>query len=345
MNLKKERDIGIDLVKCIAILGVLIIHMCPYTGELGSFEWGSSLFWGSITRGSVPLFLMASGALFLDSKKELSLKKLFFKNILRIVIAMLVWAFLYKLYHLVGSETLNVQTAVQAFKEVLLFNQEFHFYYLHIIIVFYVLLPIIRVFVQNADVKTLRYALGVWLVLGVIYPSVDIFWPFNLLDGVPRLWRLNMVYCAIGYGMLGYYLKKYPLSSVLGLCFAVFGVCLIFTGTYVFSLRDGFLQEDPFLSGMGFGATMLSTGVFVIANNVKVKNAKITSVAIWLSGASFCVYLCHMQVSYILNFLGINATFAHPAISVPCMALAVLAISLVVYFVLSKIPVIKKWII
>ena len=65
-----NRVLAIDLVKCIAIFGVAVIHVVSpgYTNPAGSFNWWASLFWGSVTRASVPLFLMCTGVLFLDER-------------------------------------------------------------------------------------------------------------------------------------------------------------------------------------------------------------------------------------------------------------------------------------
>lgn len=207
-----ERNSKIDLLKTVAIFGVIVIHMCSggYAAQIPSFNWISSVFWGSIVRASVPIFFMCSGALLLSPQKDLSLKKLFTKNLLKIVIAMFAWASAYKFYHLFTAETLTFAACLQALKEVILFKHEFHLYYLHILILVYVFLPITRIFVKNASQKELKYALAIWFLLGIIYPTVKVFWPFNLLTGIPVQWSMNMTYSAIGYGILGYYLSCYP---------------------------------------------------------------------------------------------------------------------------------------
>ena len=87
----KERDRQIDLVKTLAIIGVIFIHTCSpgFQRPVGSVGFLTTLFYGSIVRASVPLFFMCSGALLLDPGRELTMKKLWLRNILRIVIAML----------------------------------------------------------------------------------------------------------------------------------------------------------------------------------------------------------------------------------------------------------------
>ncbi|MBQ4526910.1 MAG: acyltransferase family protein [Clostridia bacterium] len=344
MTQTKARDIGMDLVKCIAIISVLIIHTCLYSGDVGSFEWSSSLFWGSITRGSVPLFLMASGAVMLQGDKEISLKKLYFKNILRIVAAMIFWGIAYKICHLIQNDTLNYEMVIHSVKEVFVFNQEFHFYYMHIIIIVYAFIPITRVLVHNCTKNQLSYLIVLWLALAVIYPNICVFWPFNLISGVVPLWKMNMVYAGIGYGILGYYLKKYPLPTWLGLTMILCGFTIVFGGTYWVSTDYGILQEH-FYSGMGIGATLLATGIFSLADRVMLEDTVIKKSIIWLSKASFCIYLCHMLIMYALSVMGINAEMFTPIVSIPCVALINIILSSVVYFVISKIPLLRKWII
>ena len=81
MTDRSTRDLSIDLIKVIAIFGVLVIHVDAGVltqEQIGSFEWICGRVWGSLVRGSVPLFLMTSGALMLNPRKELALKKLYF---------------------------------------------------------------------------------------------------------------------------------------------------------------------------------------------------------------------------------------------------------------------------
>lgn len=129
----------IDLIKVVAIIGVVAIHTCSggFQAPLMSFDWLSAVFWRCLTSASVPLFFMCSGATLLRPEKDLPIKRLYSKNMLRIVVALFAWALLYKLFHLMASGALSGAGLFQAVKELLLFNHEFHLYYLHIIIIVY----------------------------------------------------------------------------------------------------------------------------------------------------------------------------------------------------------------
>ena len=76
-NPTDTRDGSIDFLKALAIFGVLTIHTCTlgYQTPVGSSSWGAAVFWGAVTRASVPIFLMCSGALLLDPARALPLKK------------------------------------------------------------------------------------------------------------------------------------------------------------------------------------------------------------------------------------------------------------------------------
>ncbi|GHU96937.1 membrane protein [Clostridia bacterium] len=335
----ENRDGGITLLKAVAIAGVLIIHLCGAGGgaEVGSANWVTAIFFGSAARASVPIFLMCSGALLLPPRKELTLKKLYLKNLLRIVVALFFWAFVYQISHM---KDFSPSELLRAVKDVLLFRHEFHFYYLHIMILVYVFLPITRVFVKNSDKKQLLYFLAVWFALGILFPTLKPFYPFTLLSGFPLQWMMIMSYAAIGYGVLGYYLKTFPPPKRLIAASAAVGFLAIFGGTWVVSVKHGVLYER-LLEGMGVFACLLAIGLFGLLSRVKIRSR----IVFFLSDASFCVYLVHLLVIRALAEIGLTVGTAPIIVSVPMMFAAVLAGSCAVYAVMSRIPVLKKWLV
>lgn len=341
-----NRERGVDLAKAAAILGVIIIHTCaPGSFPIGSFDWVSAVFWSSITRASVPIFFLCSGVLFLNPQKELPIRKLYFRYILRIAVALFFWAYAYKLYYLFVGGTLSLGALVQAAKEVLLFKHEFHLYFLHIILLFYAMLPIVRRFVLHAGRAELRYALILWFAVGILYPTLRPFWPFSLLSGIPSQWLLNQCYAAMGYGLLGFYLKRYGISLRAGILFAIAGFAFVFGGTIGMSLYTGAFYAG-FLEGMTVGPALLAVGEFGIFLHASGHLRGNGAVAIsHLSKASFCIYLVHIFVLNLFTHFGMTAHAFLPVFSIPLVSLCNLGISLCGYFVLSKIPVVKRWLI
>lgn len=344
------RNTSIDFIKVIAIIGVVTIHTCigGYSYPIGSWNWGASLFWGSITRASVPLFFMCSGALLLDPHHELSIKKLYTKNILRVLIALLFWAMAYKVFNLFVSGTFSVPAIIQAIKEVILFKHESHLYYIHIILLVYVFLPITRVFVQNANKKSMEYALALWFILGILFPTVKVFWPFSLLSGIPLQWMMNMAYASIGYGILGYYIKQYRnFKPACYMMIGSIGFILIFGATWYGSLRRGELYQH-FLEGMTCGVAFLAVGIYGICITLTEKreySKRIRTVLSYWAKASFCIFLVHVFFLKMFPSIGLTVNIFPCLISIPLLAILNLLCSMCVYWLLSHVVILKKWVV
>ena len=99
----QARQLDLDLVRTVAIFGTVLIHATAVGGfnwAFGSAAWTANLFWSSLLRCAVPLFLMCSGALFLDPGRDLPLKTLWGKYMFRIAVALVFWATAYLVWGL-----------------------------------------------------------------------------------------------------------------------------------------------------------------------------------------------------------------------------------------------------
>lgn len=342
-----RRAVNIDLVKTIAIFCVVFIHAggVYYAFPVGSFSWNSALFYGSLVRAGVPLFLMCSGALMLDPQKNTDIRRLYTHNIPRLLAAMFFWGLAYKVWHLAFGEGITVSGVFHAVKELLLFKQEFHFYYLHIILLVYAFLPVTRCFVASAPRSLIRYALVLWFAFGILYPTVSCFWPFTLLGGMAPQYLINMTYASVGYGVLGRVLYESPPSGIRsGVCAAA-GFAVVFGGTYALSMRDGCLNE-LFFSGMTVGTFLLAVGIYGLCIRCgQTIGSRAARIVCYVSRASFCVYLTHMFVIYILEGFGFYVAQGVILVTVPLVSLVVIGVCLAVYAVLSRVPVLNKWIV
>lgn len=341
MEVVMKRSTGIDLLKTIAIFCVIVIHTCSYSQT--GFDWYASVFWGSLTRMAVPVFFMCSGALLLDPERSFSPKKFFKKNFLRVFIALIVWAAVYKLLHLVSSGNLNGPSVLYALKELVLFRHEDHFYYLHILLLLYAFVPVLRVLTKYAGKRCLTYLLALWALLGIVYPTVKAFWPFSLLGGIPAQWLINMTYASFGYAILGYYLRTYPIRKSTSVLLYLLGFTVTFAGTVLMSLRSGGLYTG-FLEGMSIGVALEAAGLFGLFIGFDARE-KAAGFLEYTSRSTLCVYAVHMLVLKGFGRLGLSVIRFSSLISVPLLSLLNLVICLGVYFVLSRIPFIKKYLV
>lgn len=326
--------------------GVLLIHVSAggLGGAPGSFDWLSALFWNALSRGSVPVFLMVTGALLLDPGREVSLRGLWLRRIPRLLAALLFWALAYRFYGMRAEGVpFTGETVLEAVKQVLAFHHQNHLYYLHIALLVYALLPALRLMTAHGDRGTLAYLLALWAALGIVYPTLRGAWPLTLLRGIPTQYGLSLAYAGGGYALLGWYLRQYARRPGPWALTAAAGFLVTFGGTAALSLGDGVLN-GALLEGNSPGPALLAAGVcgwaFAALGDRPAPKALHT-----LSRAAFCVYLVHLVPYWELGKLGLSAAAGPCAVSVPLTAAAVLACSLAVWAVLSRVPVVREWVI
>ena len=94
MNIKKKnltqnnRVIYFDYLRIMATIAVIVLHVAGqnfYAPGVNTYEWHVFNIYDSIVRWAVPIFVMISGALFLNTEKQLNIKALYTKNIFRIL--------------------------------------------------------------------------------------------------------------------------------------------------------------------------------------------------------------------------------------------------------------------
>jgi len=300
----EKRNRGVDLIKTVAILGVITVHLSANTviyGAIGTAEWVIALLWRCLSGACVPLFFMCTGALFLTEEKTFSIKKLYSKNIVRLICAMLFWAMAYKVWNLLSANDLTVSSFMNALLQVIRFEQQPHLYFIHIMLLAYALLPVLKVFVTKAEKRHLVYALAVWFVLGILAQDIRHYFT---LGGIPAQWPLNMAWSSLGYILLGHYLSRYGLKKGVAALMGAAGFCVMFFGTAFLAFAKG-SSTDRFLSGMGTGACLLGAGAFALLyKSAQSLGEKASRFCTCVSKASFCAYTSHMFIVYIYIYIG-----------------------------------------
>jgi len=344
-----QRDPGLDVVRALAICMVALIHVSAgfvlAVLPPGGGDWWAALLWSGPARMAVPLFFMCSGALMLG--REVSVKRLLTHNLPRILAAMFFWAFVHHLAGLVVSESGVTAAGVwDAVKRTVLFQHEFHFYYLHILLVVYAFLPALRVFVRSATRREMEYLLGVWFVVGILCPILPIFWPFSLIPPIREWWTLGLTFTCVGYALLGHYLRKFgpsiaPRRYVVSL---LLGAAITIGGCAWFSLKNGVLHES-FLGGNTPGAFLMACGLFGLCVSRKSWPQWVVVVSGRLARASFCIYLTHYLFQRVFARLGLGGVLSPCALTIPAVTLLVLGCGYLLWEVLHRIPVCKDYLV
>ena len=255
-----------------ATIAVVACHVCTHLawewGKVSDREWHFGNLVTGASRFSVPVFVMASGAVLLQTGRNQSLRDFYARRASRLAIPLLAWSAFYIWF---GRWTTDQKLVWTDFPRLLLLGQPYyHLYFLFVVTGLYLLTPYLRIFVDAAPRRYL--VTGTALIMAV-----------TLLDKLHRvLSGLSLEPNAfsyflpwIGYFLLGYVLATMPMPAGrrrIGWLAAVTFVVTLLTnviGTWVlhmaFGNRYGLMLYHYQLLGpmiMAIAAVFLMRAVF-----------------------------------------------------------------------------------
>lgn len=345
------RVIYLDILKTIAIMGVLLIHITSrgFTSyDILSIDYFISGLISCAVRFSVPVFVMVSGALFLNENKEITVRKIFCVYIPRILAALILFALFYEalpvFVKFLTTGVIEKALIDNAIYNLTNFNTHFHLYYLYIIIIIYMLVPVIKIFLKSASKRNIEYLILFMFAFAIFMPMVKTFYPFSRLQGgMTNQYMINLTYGMLFYFLLGHYLNKYTLNRkteniiiVLGIVSAV-ATFLLTAGE---SLHNGEFA-GKYIEAMTINVSLMASGLFLLIkrSESKIKSGKFFA---FISKASFLIYLIHDFYNMILELMGLTLTSFTPILSIPILLVSVMTLSILTYLILRKIPGINK---
>lgn len=206
------RVVYFDYLRILATLAVVIIHCSGKgTSEITPFESNILSTYYSLAQWAVPAFIMISGALFLG--KDISLGRLFKKNILRIATAFLFWSVLYACWRLfVTHEKHGVREFV-----ISIIKGHYHMWFLFVIVGLYLIVPFLNKIVENQRLAV--YFVVLAFLFSFLFPQaiellgVKFVGPAQILGEFISKFRLEFVLGYSGYFVLGYLISKIELSK------------------------------------------------------------------------------------------------------------------------------------
>lgn len=344
MSSSNNRIIQFDVLRIVAAFAVVLLHTSAqrfYT-SYPSIEWDARNFYDSLVRWSVPIFVMISGALFLDPQKKISIKTLYKKNVTRVVLIYIFWSIVYGVYDGMGEKDLK-----SIVPEII--HGPFHFWFIKMLIGLYITVPILRVIV--VDKKVEQYFICLSLVTAFIIPMLfPVMGCIN--DGAKDLaeyfyeaFEIKIALGHVGYFVLGHYLVNYKLKETAKRMIYILGILSIFAVCMLTSFASSQVGKPYLLFYENTNVFTLfeAVALFIVINDIKIA-PKYHQTLISASQLSLGIYIIHPLVMYVLSDYGIiNSASLNPMYFIPLFALIVFIISYGVSFVLVRIPFIKRF--
>lgn len=356
-KLVPERILFPDILRIVAVFAVMVLHVgasdfCSSSVE--SYNWQVVNFYECLLRWAVPVFVMISGMFFLNPKKEITLSKLYRKNIFRIITALIFWGVLYRTISVIETviadkidlKTLAV-TMLNEYSKLLFGPVWYHLWFLYMIVGLYILVPVFRVFTRHAKEKHYKYLILIYLLLGSTLPLIK-----DSILLVNRTLEINFeISEMLGfscYFVLGYYLYKYKVykrTKRWVYILAIVSVVLQIIGTFFISNQLGTGHEllyETFRPNI----VIQSIAVFLFVKDLPLKvnfSERTKSWIFTLSRYSFGMYLVHDLFNILFSKIGFTATSFNSFFAIPICSVATFILSFMAVWVLDRIPVIKKY--
>ncbi len=340
---KHTRNSAMDIIRIIAVLAVVMIHCAShfvsrYNPNTTEFVFGN--LFDSIARLGVPLFLIISGALFLDERKEVTLKGILSKNVKSLAIITMLWAVIYALMYQVVFPWPNVD--VKNFLLAVL-KGHYHMWYLYMIMGLYIITPFLKKFVSKENKNMVLFFILFSFSVKFLLPTVDQicvrFWNMDLIGVFLDKFHLDFFGGYITYFLTGWYIacvgidrkyQKYILYLLAALSLAFIFVYVHFTGHY-----------NAAYENIGAPVFLYAVGTFLALSSInwqlKEKTAQKLAAC---SKLTFGVYLVHVLLLY--TFRKTFPYDASPVLYILICFVCVVSVSFLFAYAISKIPIVKK---
>ena len=335
------RIVYLDLLRVLATFAVILLHVSAseFYASFLSINWSVSTVYNSFVRWSVPIFVMISGALFLNPSKEITYKDILKKRVPRLLLAYVFWVLFYVLYGFIltnfeGFSVLHfIRRAIVA--------PRVHLWFLPMLMGVYLLIPVLRKIAL--DYKLMCYALIIWIV----YISVSFLQYvecFKLVNHFYSLFNPNLVVGYSGYFLLGYLLSRRSFSKKkrIGLyLLGIVGAAVTIFGTIYISVSKGEAVEC-YLDRLSFQVVAMAVALFVLVKELAPKCGKFTLKFVdFVRKDLFGIYLTHLLWFPIIN----TEAFRHccsEIVTLPLITIIVFVLSLFTTKLIRLIPILRK---
>ena len=361
-SISDNRIVWLDVIRCVAMIMVIGVHcidpfyISPTMRAIPEYTHWAAIY-GSLLRPSVPLFVMMTGLLLLPVKKQ-PLGKFYKKRIYRVLFPFLIWSVLYSMFpwvtgvlglpkEIIGdffcyTQGQESQSLIDSLKDVAMipFNfshKENHMWYIYLLIGLYLYMPFFSAWIENADRKTKRAFLLIWIISLFIpylkeYVANCLFERSGYVFGTDTWNEFGLFYYFAGFNgylLLGHYVKKgndWSLMKTFILCILMFavGYYITYTGFSTTASNPNATETEMelFFTFCSPIVLLMSLATFLLLQKVVITNSTVIKVLANMTQCGFGIYMVHYFVVGPF-FLLIGPSSLPIPLQVPLMAICI----------------------
>jgi len=330
----------ITVLSVIAAISVIVLHTngCFWTFSTERY-WITANIIESVFYFTVPIFFMITGVTLLDYNLKYSEKEYAKKRILKTVIPFLVWSVIGLIFRLFVTKTIKVEDL--SFKYIWngIFNTNIVsiFWFFKNLFMIYLIIPILANIQQEKKVKLYQSMIFIMLALNVVLPFINNVFKLGLQIPI----QLNLACNSMLYVLIGYVLNKKELKKstrIIIYILGIIGLLVHILMTQKLSLDAGKII-DTYKGYQNIPNIAYSIAIFVFVKQVTSK-IKFQKIFCFLAKYTFAMYL--MQYFIYTTVQKITKWDTHAMIYRLGMPFIVIAITIIITWILRKIPIVKK---
>lgn len=337
----KGRVVFYDILRVLSIFAIIIMHVIGNTINTLGLEGTAANVYNSICQlmyFAVPMFIMISGALFLNPDKEVDIKKLYKKYVLRIVICLLVFGIAYSMLEIYfNTRTIGIYMISESIRNIFTGNLWAHMWYLYLIIGLYMINPLLKVFTRGCTRNEYKYVLFILFIFTVLLKDITKNFNINIAFNIPIASSYVFFY------MLGDYLSRFNISKRLknlNYVGSIIFITLIVLDNFIDILNDALIAYTSVM----MSSIIISMFLFVKNSSIKL-NGKVENLLKSIGECGLGIYLIHQFIiNIIYKVLKINFIKDYPYIGLLIYVILIFSISYLVIYLLRKIKLVKKYI-
>lgn len=327
----------LDGARSAAALAVVLLHVSAGVvvggASLGSFSWWVANLWDSASRWCVPVFVMISGALLLDSAKAGEpLRSFYVKRASRIVAPLLFWSLFFLAWNyakgIVSQRPIGVPELAQA---LLAGRPHPHLWYLYMLVGLYLFAPFVRVVVAHLSRRQEMLLCALIFLVAVAGESYGAAQPEN------SQFFLAWFAPYLSYFIAGHLIAAERLALTRPAPLFLAAIALTAAGCYALWSVDGPQYGLYFYRYLSPTVVPMSLAAFLLLKRLPPSPALVA-----MAPLSFGVYLIHPVFLEGLKFLGLYAGAFNPLWSVPAMTAVVALLSVASGWALRRIPLTRR---
>lgn len=329
--MKKRLDY-IDILRVLACFLVILTHSAMPAVNSTDGIWCFS--YSLVSSPSSELFLALSGAVLLPVK--VSMKEFYKRRFLKLLPPVLIWSVLIIFIYILLDKT-SIENGIITLSQIFIKPVIGVYWFIYIIIGLYLLAPIISKWLIDASRRQVEFFLLLWS-FNLIMPYLNLFIPDIFQQTGSHYWMLNYFGGFLGYWMLGYYLRWFPISIGLNkrfiTIFILFFCYCLFIGYMKITNQNVEEYTDNLQIGSALGVILLFTMIQHLTHIPK----KLKSLIAQISKYSFGIYLVHIIIVRELVWRFFEHIRFTPLLETPTIALISLSLSFLILYFLSKLP-------